>query len=191
VATRLESRPLRADARRNHDAILSAAAAAFSERGPDLPLEEIARRAEVSPATLFRHFASRDDLVAAVIEHRFAAEVEPTIDAALVGDDPWVGLVEVIAATVRIGTTSPAWRATMTMAKDAGLVSETTRERFHRSLGELLERAKASGEVRATITVADLTPIIAMLRALVMGGTDAADDWRRYLSLLLRDDTTT
>jgi AcrR family transcriptional regulator len=60
------ARPLRADARRNRDALLVAAAAQFAERGVEAPLEEIARRAGVGIGTLYRHFPTRDALIADV-----------------------------------------------------------------------------------------------------------------------------
>jgi AcrR family transcriptional regulator len=60
------SRPMRADARRNHDRIVTAARAAFTEHGPAAPLDDIARRAEVGPGTLYRHFSGRDALIEAV-----------------------------------------------------------------------------------------------------------------------------
>jgi AcrR family transcriptional regulator len=59
-------RPLRADARRNRDALLAAAAAQFAERGVDASLEDIARRAGVGIGTLYRHFPSREALIADV-----------------------------------------------------------------------------------------------------------------------------
>src|SRR6201999_3204489 len=58
--------PMRADARRNYEALLDAADEIFSRRGPDAPLDEIARRAGVGNATLYRHFPSRRDLLVAV-----------------------------------------------------------------------------------------------------------------------------
>lgn len=178
---------MRADARRNRDRILTAAGQAFSEHGPHLSLDEIARRAEVSPATLFRHFPNRNELVAAVIERRFAEDVEPVIADALANDDAWQGLVSVVGAILRVGTTSTAWRETIVMAKEAGLMSETTRERFQTSLRQLFDRAKRDGAVRPDVTASDLRPIIAMLRALVATDRDLPPDgWRRYLSLLLR-----
>jgi AcrR family transcriptional regulator len=61
-----EARPLRADARRNRDALLVAAAAQFAERGVEAPLEEIARQAGVGIGTLYRHFPTRDALIADV-----------------------------------------------------------------------------------------------------------------------------
>jgi len=66
VTTAAGSRPLRADVRRNRDAILASAARAFAERGPDASLEDIARDAGVGSATLHRHFPARDMLIAAV-----------------------------------------------------------------------------------------------------------------------------
>ena len=59
-------RPLRADVRRNRDAIVASAARAFAERGPSASLEDIARDAGVGSATLHRHYPSRDTLIAAV-----------------------------------------------------------------------------------------------------------------------------
>lgn len=59
-------KPLRADARRNRDALLVAAAAQFAERGVDASLEEVARRAGVGIGTLYRHFPSREALIADV-----------------------------------------------------------------------------------------------------------------------------
>jgi AcrR family transcriptional regulator len=61
-----EARPLRADARRNRDALLAAAAAQFAERGVEAPLEDIARSAGVGIGTLYRHFPTRDALIADV-----------------------------------------------------------------------------------------------------------------------------
>ncbi len=63
-------RPRRADARRNHDLLVLAAREVFTEQGADAPLEEVARRAGVGNATMYRHFAARHELVLAV----YAAE---------------------------------------------------------------------------------------------------------------------
>jgi AcrR family transcriptional regulator len=185
-------RPLRADARRNRDRILDTAQQAFSDHGPHLSLDEIAARAGVSPATLFRHFANRDELVAAVVERRFATEVDPVVARAVEADDPWQGLVAAFDAILHVGADSRPWRETMLVAKEAGLVTELIRDRFYGPVGVLLERARRAGTVRGDVTVDDLRPITRMLRALVTTSSDPTDDeWRRYLSLLLRAPTTT
>src|SRR6201994_2360178 len=68
----------RADARQTHARLSGAATAAFAERGPDAPLEDIARRAGVGIGTLYRHFPARLDLQAAV----FRSQVESVCAAA-------------------------------------------------------------------------------------------------------------
>ncbi|GGN23174.1 TetR/AcrR family transcriptional regulator [Streptomyces fuscichromogenes] len=71
-------RTLRADARRNYDLLVAAARDAIFEYGPDAPLDDIARRAGVGNATLYRHFPTRDTLLVAV----YSAEVDALTDAA-------------------------------------------------------------------------------------------------------------
>ena len=66
---------LRSDAARNHLRIVTAAAAAFEEDGPAVSLDDIARRAGVGIATLYRRFGTREELIKAVAEHVFAAEI--------------------------------------------------------------------------------------------------------------------
>jgi AcrR family transcriptional regulator len=66
MTTTSQPRPLRADAQRNHDRIVVAAGEAFAELGLDVSMEEIARRAGVGPATLYRRFPSKQALLRAV-----------------------------------------------------------------------------------------------------------------------------
>ncbi len=64
------TRPLRADAARNRRLLLAAAADEFAERGLDASVADIARRAGVGKGTVFRHFATKDDLLAAIVIDR-------------------------------------------------------------------------------------------------------------------------
>lgn len=73
-----ESRPVRADARRNIDALLAAALAVFATSGVDAPVREIAVKAGVGVGTVYRHFPLRSDLIAAV----FRREIDACADAA-------------------------------------------------------------------------------------------------------------
>ena len=75
---------MRADARRNYEALMTAARELFLDQGPDAPLDEVAKRAGVGAGTLYRHFPSRNDLVAAV----YVADIESLCDGAekLAGD---------------------------------------------------------------------------------------------------------
>src|SRR5689334_7457581 len=88
----LLTRPKRADARRNYDALVAAAREAFTERDQNASLEEIARRAGVGIGTLYRHFPTRPDLIQAV----YVEEVEALAQAAedVAGLEPWDALIK-------------------------------------------------------------------------------------------------
>ena len=83
-------RALRADAERNRERVLDAAREVFAEHGLDASTNEIARRAGVGVATLFRRFPTRDDLIAAVFADKMTAYAD-AIDDALADPDPWHG----------------------------------------------------------------------------------------------------
>src|ERR687896_347819 len=89
-AQTLITRPKRADARRNYEKVLNAARQAFAEGGESTALEEIARRAGVGIATLYRHFPSRQ----ALLEALYVGEVEEICRTAaeLDNEDPWEAL---------------------------------------------------------------------------------------------------
>lgn len=83
-------RPMRADARRNYDKILATARIVFAERGADGSLDEIAKRAEVGPGTLYRHFPTREALLDALMKDwtdRVAADADAAIETGLPARD--------------------------------------------------------------------------------------------------------
>src|SRR3954452_2753784 len=90
-----ESRPMRADARRNVERLLAVAKETFAERGADAPLEEIARRAGVGIGTLYRHFPTREALLEALLRDSFEplrAEADRLLTSPSPGDalDAWL-----------------------------------------------------------------------------------------------------
>ncbi|PVZ04931.1 TetR/AcrR family transcriptional regulator [Actinomycetospora cinnamomea] len=167
-------RPLRADAARNHAAILAAAGAALAACGPDVSLEEVARRAGVAPSTLYRRFAGRDELVAAVLEDHVAASVEPLLARAAEVADPWEAIAGVLEGLVDDVTRH---RALLTAASATGAFTPELAARTLAPLGELLRRAQAAGVVRADLEPEDLPTVVHM--AVVTA------DPRRFLGLLL------
>jgi AcrR family transcriptional regulator len=89
------ARPLRADAQLNRDRILSAASELFAERGLNVPLEEIARRAGVGVATLYRRFPTRADLASAAFERSMSKYTE-AVDRALANPEAGEGFRQLI-----------------------------------------------------------------------------------------------
>ncbi|MES2171924.1 MAG: helix-turn-helix domain-containing protein [Actinomycetota bacterium] len=144
-----QRRPQRADAARNFDALLTAARAAFDELGADAPLEDIARRAHVGIATLYRNFPTREELIDAV----YAAEVDGICAAAGEHDDPWSELVRWVELLVdRLGNAQ---------ALAPGLAtSSASRAALWAAGAQLLARAIAAGEVYPKVEVDDLMRLV-------------------------------
>lgn len=78
---------MRADALKNHLRIVAAATEVFSERGMDAPLDDVATRADVGAGTLYRHFATREDLIDAVVKS-WMAQIDAAADDAVTSDEP-------------------------------------------------------------------------------------------------------
>jgi AcrR family transcriptional regulator len=85
-------RPLRADAARNRERILQAARAVFAERGLDATLDDVAHQAGLGVGTVYRRFASKEDLVEALFAQAITDMVGLAEEAAT-RDDSWQGLV--------------------------------------------------------------------------------------------------
>lgn len=150
-------RPLRADARRNRDAVLTAAAEAFAREGVQAPLEEIARSAGVGVGTLYRHFPTREALVFGV----YAREVEllagsATQLAAELG--PAEALREWMLRYVRYAATKRGLLGMLrTMMADDTSLFDRTKAQIAAAAESLLAAAVAAGEIRPDVRPEDLT----------------------------------
>lgn len=157
------SRRVRADARRNIEALLEAATSVFATSGVDAPVREIATKAGVGVGTVYRHFPKRSDLVAAV----FRQQVDACADAApvLVAEHPpgealarWLQRYATFIATKRglaaaLHSGDPAFDA----------LPGYFQQRFEPALRTLLESAADAGEVRADVEPDDLLRAVANL----------------------------
>jgi AcrR family transcriptional regulator len=177
-------RRLRADARRNVDALLEAAKAVFGTSGVDAPAKEISDLAGVGVGTLYRHFPQRSDLVKAV----FQREVDACADAA-----------PALAAAYEPGEALARWlhRYTEFLATKRGLATALHSgdpafdalpgyfmRRLAPTLGSLLEAATAGGEIRAGVSPKDLLYAVANLCLPV---TDEGVAYSRRMVALLID----
>src|SRR2546429_8987494 len=86
------TRPLRRDAERNRQGILTAAAEVFNERGLEVSLDEIARHAGVGVGTVYRRFRTKEELIEALFMDRLDM-VAALGEEAFASPDPWAGLV--------------------------------------------------------------------------------------------------
>jgi AcrR family transcriptional regulator len=177
---------LRADAERNRERVLSAARQVFAEQGLDASTNEIARRAGVGVATLFRRFPTRDDLVGAAFVDKMSAYAA-AVDDALAESDSWQGFCGFIERVCQMQADDRGFADVLTMTFPTAKALEEERDRTARALAALLDRAKATGRLRGDFAHQDV-PLILMANAGVVTATrDAAPEaWRRLVGYLLQ-----
>jgi AcrR family transcriptional regulator len=176
---------LRADAQENRDRVLQAARDLFGSRGLDVTMRDVARHAGVGPATLYRRFPTRQDLVDAAFED----ELELCRSIVLEGaahPDPWLGLRSVVERTVELNARNQGF-------VDALVAAGQVSDRLARHRAELLHaiaalslRAKAVGRLRPDFVVDDLLLVLFAARGL--RGDDKAERLgaaRRFAALAL------
>ena len=116
------ARPLRADAARNRALLLAAAADEFAEHGLEASVADIARRAGVGKGTVFRHFPTKDDLIAAIVLDRIE-DLRASGERLLTADDPGDALLEFLIAaghTAATGSVVPDGRRGAEARREAG-----------------------------------------------------------------------
>ncbi|SEP85754.1 TetR/AcrR family transcriptional regulator [Lentzea albida] len=172
---------LRSDAQDNRDRIMAVAREAFATEGLDVPMRELARRAGVGPATLYRRFPTKEALVVEAFSEQMAA-CTAAVDDGLAHPDPWLGFCHTVEEICRLHVLDRGFAAAFTTAYpraiDFGVVRETA---FHK-LTELIRRAKAAGRLRADFSVDDLV-LLLMASGGVRNGTPAIA--RRLATLFL------
>lgn len=176
---------LRADAERNRIALLTAARDVFGEHGLDASLDEIARRAGVGNATLYRRFPSRRDLISAVFADRMNEYVE-LADKALRDPDPWEAFVAYLTRVCEMQANDRGLSELLvtTNFDDDVRISELRRA-AQRGAEELIRRAQEAGVLRLDFTRADLA-LMTTANAGVVRRFPGADAWRRQLSLAIQ-----
>jgi AcrR family transcriptional regulator len=184
-AAKKTARKPRADAQRNRERILEVAKQVFTRRGGESSMDEIAKRAKIGPGTLYRHFSSRDDLLAAV----YISEVEKLAEAQrkLSAELP---PVEALRAWMLVFIDYIAAKKIIAPALDAMVcgpsqVYEQSTRVMEEAANALASRAVESGDLRADVDPMD------MLRAIYgVSSAGSADDWpakaRRFVDIIIQ-----
>lgn len=185
MTTHTHERPARSDARRNRERLLDSAREVFREDGVDARLDEVARRAGVGIATLYRHFPSRDALVDALFAER-VEEYLAAAEAALSRGDGWSGLRGLLEATLEFQSGDRVLKqAFLSHPPGDGTVS-ASRQRTRALFRRALDRARAEGSLRADFRLSDLTVALWSFWPVVDATAEIAPHaWRRHLHFLL------
>ncbi|WP_086785525.1 TetR/AcrR family transcriptional regulator, partial [Crossiella equi] len=176
------TRPLRADAARNLERIIGAARDLFREGRFDASLEEIAARAKVSPATLYRRFASRVELLSAVMMAHSTPALRAAAERARQVEDPVEAMLVMLEESLRVAVIE---RRLLCAADVAGALTFDLEGPLYAPLAEFLRRAQAEGRIRADLDAEDLPPLVMMLIGSLSPLEKHGGHWRRYLRLAL------
>ncbi|QKV92977.1 TetR/AcrR family transcriptional regulator [Streptomyces sp. NA02950] len=177
---------LRADALRNRERIVATAREALAEYGGEIPLDEIARRAGVGNATIYRHFADRRELIHHVTLSVMSRVAEQAESALAEEPDAFLALRRFVhaAADERIGALCPLLSDSIDK-EHPDLIA--ARDRLAASIDALMGAARASGQLRTDIGVGDLMVALNQLtRPLPGSGCVDFDTFvHRHLQLFL------
>lgn len=175
-------RSLRADAARNRESLLAAAEAEFAEHGLEASVADIARRAAVAKGTVFRHFATKEELIAAVVA-RYVTTLSDVARGLLDSAEPGAALLEFLTVAA-----DQRQQRDLTIVMSASAGDPTVmqlRDQLHTSIGSLVDRARDCGAIRQDITGTDVFLLMcAPVHAVEYFSDPPPDLWRRYLAII-------
>ncbi len=176
-------RPLRADARQNYERLVEAAADSIGELGPNVSLEEVAKRAGVGIGTLYRHFPNRQALLEAVYRDQVTAQCMRARE--LSATTPPAEALQLWLHTVL------TYNLTMRGLKEALMAGETSPQtseckmQMHEVGGELLARAQEVGAVRRDIEITDLLRLVHSIALMVEPGAEGQARAERVFEVMV------
>ncbi|WP_067144319.1 TetR/AcrR family transcriptional regulator [Microtetraspora malaysiensis] len=178
------ARPKRADARRNKETLLDAAAAIFVTSGVEAPVRDIAARAGVGTATIYRHFPTRADLIIAVYRHQVEACAEAGPALLATSATPYAALGRWIDLFVDFLVTKHGLAAAL-RSDDAGFdaLHAYFLDRLVPVCTELLDAAAGSGEIRPDLEAYELMRGVGNL--CIGADSDPRYDARRLVEILI------
>jgi AcrR family transcriptional regulator len=177
-------RTLRADARRNRQAVIDAAKRLFAENGLETQMPDVAKAANVGVGTVYRHFPTKEHLIAAIASQHFERMAERgRADLELV--DPWEGICDFIVFAIQLQADDRGLCEVMgsrpdlmnSVAGDAGLPE---------LCDELVKRAQRAGQLRADLDWEDVPMIACGIGHVTHDGpVPSVGRWPRLVQIIL------
>jgi AcrR family transcriptional regulator len=179
-------RPMRADALRNRAALMDAARAVFRRDGLAAQMDAIAETAGLGVGTLYRHFPTKEALIAVLVQERLE-RLSASAEVAVRADDPWEGLAGLVWALATFeaedqGMVDILTDSAAAQPPDVGAAMRTFVER----LGVAVTRAQAAGQMRTDVSADDvLIAVCGIGKMMSLGAEDGAGRWRRLVQVVL------
>jgi AcrR family transcriptional regulator len=176
---------LRADARRNREAVLAAARERFSECGHECQMEDIARTAGVGVGTVYRHFPTKGDLIAALVSDRFRRLAERA-EQALAEEDPWEAFCDLMRFSAERQVRDRGLSEFLSSHPELGQ-HEAVESGLADLTAQLIANAQRAGGMRKDAVIEDVPTLICGLGAVTAGaaGNMPELNWERYVEIML------
>ncbi|MFJ4185456.1 TetR/AcrR family transcriptional regulator [Kitasatospora sp. NPDC089509] len=176
---------LRIDARENRDRVLAAARELFAESGLEVTMRQIARRADVGPATLYRRFPTKRDLVLKAFENELA-ECGSIVHDGAADPDPWRGFCDVIERILLLNARNQGFTDAFMSAHPDVVDFEAHRQELGRVVSTVIDRAQAAGRLRPDFGFDDFAVLLLAGRGLTAAPAATRDAAvRRFTAFMI------
>jgi AcrR family transcriptional regulator len=183
--TKVLARPLRADARRNRERVLTAAREVFAEQGREAQMDDVARRAMVGVGTVYRHFPTKEALIDAIAAEAFERLLAVAQAQLARDDDPWDALVTTLWAGAEILAGDRAVSEIMAETTGPVTVDLETQRQISETMEGLLCRARDVGALRPDVILDDIPMVMCGIGAANCKPHIVPDSWRRHLAIVI------
>ncbi|TML02228.1 MAG: TetR/AcrR family transcriptional regulator [Actinobacteria bacterium] len=185
ASTTPTERPLRADARRNREKIVSAARQIVGEHGEAAQIDDVARLAGVGVGTVYRHFPNKEALMGELVR-MCVVECTAIAEQCASIEDPWDAFAGMVRSSCERMAADAAMRRTWQAADDAAVAyAAPVKAELHDAAELLIRRAHESGELRPDFTVDDMGGLMCGLGAAIDAMPEPDERWRRLVEFAL------
>src|SRR3954469_3404996 len=178
------TRPLRADARRNRERVLTAARAVFAQQGREAQMDDVARQAEVGVGTVYRHFPTKEALIEALALEAFE-RVAAQAREALELEDPWAALSHALWAGAEILAGDRALSELMALLPGPITQGAQVEQDLNATMTELLRRAREAGVLRPDIVLDDIVMVMCGIGSATRKAHQCPEAWRRHVTIVV------
>jgi AcrR family transcriptional regulator len=182
--TEVVEKPLRADARRNREKVLTAARAVFADQGVDAQMDDVARRADVGVGTVYRHFPTKDALLTALTDELFgviAAYAREMLEL----DDPWEAFLKTMWFSGEKTAGDRAFAEILGASRNMIPTECPGKKELTGSVAEMMARAIAAGKMRPDVVIDDIPLIMCGIGSASAMPHPNPEAWRRHLGIVL------